>query len=79
MFTTIRELYDSMPDNVAYNVLGRYYYKWSPDSVAEEEAHLCVDLNEKLENLGYRYIDQDVPAGYYNDLRHYMNCEIEEI
>jgi hypothetical protein len=77
---TVRDLYDSMPGNVAYACLGKYYYKWGTSSVPEDEAHLCVNLNNVLEDLGYRLCGEDEDAaGDYNDIKGYMGCSIEEI
>lgn len=75
---TIRDLYNSLPGAAAYACLGKYYYKWSPDSVPGDERHLCVNLEDVLEDLGYELIDKDM-AGQYNDIQGYMGCQIREI
>lgn len=75
---TIRDLYHSLPENIAYACLGKYYYKWSPECVPEDEKSLCVNLNDVLNNLGYELVDPSV-SGEYNDIQRYMNCLIREI
>lgn len=75
---TVKDLYNSLSDNVAYNYLGKFYFKWKPETVPVEEMHLCRDINEVLEELGYKLVDSSI-AGEYNDIRGYWGCRIKEI
>ena len=74
---TVRDLYNSMEDNVAYATLGKWYYKWGKQNVPEDEQHLCTTIDEKLSDLGYKLVDSET-SGEYNDIRGYMGAAIEE-
>ena len=75
---TVEDLYYSMTQDERYDSLGKYYYKWSSESLHHDERELCVTIDEKLEDLGYELVDKDM-SGYYNDIQGYMGCQIREI
>ena len=55
------------------NELYHYDCKWN-------DSKNYKDLDEALEECGYRLTgDDDVKAGDYNDIKAYLNCEIEYI
>ena len=60
------ELLDRFPK------LYEYDYKW-------KDSKNYKDLNEILEIIGYKLIDEEVEAGDYNDIKGYFGCEIEEV
>lgn len=77
--TTVKDLCNSMPKNVAYACLGKWYYNWNPDELHDEkEKKRCTTISEKLEDLGYRLVDP-TEDGLYNDIKGYMGCKIEPI
>jgi transcriptional regulator with XRE-family HTH domain len=74
-YKTVRELYNSLPDEQAYQSLGKFYYSWKAEKLRESEQKLCKDINEQLGLYGYRLKDRE-EAGTYNDIIGYMNMEI---
>lgn len=72
---TVRELYQSLPDEQAYQSLGKFYYSWRAEDVSRREQKLCQDINERLGLYGYQLKDKSL-AGEYNDITGYMNMEV---
>ena len=62
----LREILDDFPKFYEYD------YKW-------KDSENYRDLNEALELLGFRVIDDEVSAGDYNDIKGYFELEIEVI
>ena len=63
---TISDLLDKYPK------LYDYDYKW-------KDSKNYKDLNEILEVIGYKLVDDEVKAGDYNDIKGYFGCEIEKL
>ena len=62
----IRELLDKYPK------LYDYDYKW-------KDSKNYKDLNEILEVIGYKLVDDEVKAGDYNDIKGYFGCEVKKL
>lgn len=62
----IRDLLDQHPK------LYDYDYKW-------KDSERYKNLDEILEILGFKLVDDDVKAGEYNDIKGYFGCEITRI
>ena len=67
---TIRDLAKEHPEIWDYN------YKWRDTENPESEKF----IDEVIAEYGYRFTDEDKSfIGEYNDLKGYLNCEIEPI
>jgi len=65
---TIRDLAQQYPE------MYDFHYKWRNT----ENPELEKDLNEVLKTYGYKLSEEDENfAGNYNDIKGYLNCEIE--
>lgn len=53
-------------------LLYEFDYKW-------RDSKNYRDLNEILEEIGYKLVDGEVKSGDYNDIKGYFKCEVEEI